>query len=236
MEVDDKIIVASHCVTLHSADTTDLELRIVEGRPEDFKGSDSGCVLWASSKPLAEVLWARHQGLCISGAAAIELGCGCGLASLTLAAAGIEVLATDGDARVLQAVTSMNAAANSSILTAPLRIAQLRWGDFESLEASIRTLGRTPTLLVASDVLYEPKAFEDLRASINFFASAAAVAGLCFWVLLSFQERCAETERAFLDSLAPSLPVVRLLHTELVPDPFADNGSSAVNVYQLSQS
>ncbi|CAE8613105.1 unnamed protein product [Polarella glacialis] len=210
------------------------ELRLVEGRPADFAGSDSGCLLWSSAVPLANVLWARRHELCIPGTAAVELGCGCGLASLTAAAAGLQVLATDKDAAVLQAVTAVNVAANADQLAAPVRLACLRWGEMSSMEAVIATLGRAPSMLLASDVLYEPEAFDALEATIRGFAAAAAACGSCFWVVLSWQDRSPVTESAFLARFKDVLPVLSMLHEEEVPDPFSDSGFSSVRVCQLA--
>lgn len=213
-----------------------LFLRIVEGRPASFAGSDSGCLLWPAAQPLAQALWARRSELCIPGLTALELGCGCGLASLAVAAAGMEVLATDQDTAVLQTVTRLNLAANAEQLSAPVHLGKLRFGEAAEFDAALRTLGRPPALVFASDVLYEPELFPALAATLRGFAAAAMAAGSSFWIVLAWQDRSPATENAFLESLADVLPTRRQLHVEEVPDPFSDTGFSAVRVCQLSPS
>mmetsp|Transcript_129138 Transcript_129138/g.248912 ORF Transcript_129138/g.248912 Transcript_129138/m.248912 type:complete len:259 (+) Transcript_129138:98-874(+) len=211
-----------------------LSLKVIEGKPSQFAGSDSGCLLWSSAEPLAQVLWSKRSELCIPGACAVELGCGCGLASLVLAAAGMHVMATDRDNTLLEVITKTNIAINLADLAAPIHIAQADWGEFSLVEKSLRALGNPPVLLVASDVLYEPDANAALARTIREFAMLASSSGFCFSVVLSWQERSVCAEQSFLEGLADILPVHRTLSERQVHDFFADTGMSTVRVCQFS--
>jgi predicted nicotinamide N-methyase len=104
--------------------------------------------LWPSALALARTIGARA----LRGAHTLELGCGLGLPSLAAALAGGRVLATDWSAESV-AMTARNAARNG------LAIETLRcsWTEPEPL------LARAPwNLVLASDVLYEPRNGEAL--------------------------------------------------------------------------
>ncbi len=104
--------------------------------------------LWPSALALARAIGART----LRGARTLELGCGLGLPSLAAAAAGGRVVATDWapDSIVM---TARNAERNG------LKLEALRcsWTEPEPL------LERAPwDLVIASDVLYEPRNGEAL--------------------------------------------------------------------------
>lgn len=226
---------ADHRMEIES-ESQGLSLKIIEGRPSQFRGSDSGCLLWSSAEPLAQVLWSKRFELCIPGACAVELGCGCGLASLVLAAAGMQVMATDRDNILLEAITKTNIAMNLAELTAPIHVLSAEWGASSLVEESLRALRSPPVLIVASDVFYEHEALEALAATIREFVMLALSSGYCFSAVFSWQERFPHAENLFFQGLADILPVHRTLHESDVPDCFADNGMSTVRVCQLGSS
>ena len=104
--------------------------------------------LWPSASALARAVGVRA----LRGARVLELGCGLGLPSLAAAAAGGRVLATDWapDAMTL---LGRNAARNG--LT--IEVQTVSWAAPEAIVA------RAPwDLVIASDVLYEPRNGEAL--------------------------------------------------------------------------
>jgi len=104
--------------------------------------------LWPSALALARALGGRA----LRGARTLELGCGLGLPSLAAAAAGARVVATDWAADSIE-MTVRNAERNGLSIEA-LRVS---WTEPEPL------LARAPwDLVIASDVLYEPRNGEAL--------------------------------------------------------------------------
>lgn len=99
--------------------------------------------LWPSAIALSEFL-ATRRAAPAPGARALELGCGMGLVSSTLALLGYEVLATDYYDDALE-FTRYNALRNAG---AEIETRNVDWRHFPS------DLGRFD-LVVASDVLYE---------------------------------------------------------------------------------
>jgi predicted nicotinamide N-methyase len=104
--------------------------------------------LWPSALALARAVGARA----LRGARTLELGCGLGLPSLAAAAAGGRVVATDWAPDAI-AMTTRNAQRNGLTVEA-LRCS---WTEPEPL------IARAPwDLVLASDVLYEPRNGEAL--------------------------------------------------------------------------
>ena len=107
---------------------------------------------WAELWPSATALARAIGGRALKGARTLELGCGLGLPSLAAAVAGGRVLATDWSAEAV-AMAARNAARNG--LTIETLTAD--WAKPEPL------LERAPfDLVLASDVLYEPRNGEAL--------------------------------------------------------------------------
>jgi len=103
--------------------------------------------LWPSAVALARVVARRP----LTGRRVLELGCGLGLPAIAAALGGGRVLATDWSAEAV-AMTAGNAARND----APLETAVFRWDD------PPEALGPPWTLVLASDVLYEPRNVDQL--------------------------------------------------------------------------
>jgi len=99
--------------------------------------------LWPSAIALSEFLATRRPAPA-AGARALELGCGMGLVSATLALAGYDVVATDYYDDALE-FTRYNALRNAG---AEIATRNVDWRQFPA------DLGRFD-LVVASDVLYE---------------------------------------------------------------------------------
>jgi predicted nicotinamide N-methyase len=98
--------------------------------------------LWPSAVALARVLARRP----LTGRRVLELGCGLGLPAIVAALGGGRVLATDWSPDAV-AMTAGNAARNG----AALATAVFRWDD------PPEALGPPWPLVLASDVLYEPR-------------------------------------------------------------------------------
>ena len=119
---------------------------------------------WADCWPSSRILAERLHGERGQGRRLLELGCGIGLVSLTAAAAGFQVLATDYYADALEFT-----AANLSRYG--LETADTRLVDWRKLPSDLGTFD----VVAASDVLYErPQAA--LIAEV--FASTLSVHGL----------------------------------------------------------
>ena len=107
----------------------------------------SGLWVWSAGELLASYLCAQRGEADIGLShwdAAIELGCGAGLVSLTLARMGVgTVVATDVDEATLQ-LCANNAAANG---VAPnLTVLQLRWGDERAAARAVEAVRRRTNL------------------------------------------------------------------------------------------
>lgn len=225
---------AGRLVTLPSPEGLDpLELRIFEGLPAQFPGSDSGCVIWDAAEPLSRHVFGRARELAAAGAGALELGCGCALVSLALASAGVECVATDGCESVLADVSAVNVAVNARALRAPIHLQTLRWGDPAAASKAAARLS-TPTglgLVVGSDVLYDDTAGLLLGETLR--ALKASSDPSLFHVILAAQVRREEIERSsILQIEAASGLAFDVIAEEPVEDLFSDGGGSVVRIYE----
>jgi predicted nicotinamide N-methyase len=109
--------------------------------------ADDRLPFWAELWPSGSALAAAVAGQPLAGRRVLELGCGLGLVSVVAAAAGAEVLAADQSAEAV-AFTTVNAARNG-VAVRTVRCA------FEHPEPLLA--GAPWDLVVAADVLYEPK-------------------------------------------------------------------------------
>jgi predicted nicotinamide N-methyase len=131
---------------------------------EERFGIDEFMPYWAELWPSGIAL-ARHVAeLPLAGKRVLELGCGLGLPSLSAAAAGAEVLATDWAREALDLLRS-NAAANEL----RLETARLDWRDDAPP-------GSPFDLVLAADVLYEDRNAEPLLALLDHTVADAGEA------------------------------------------------------------
>jgi predicted nicotinamide N-methyase len=119
--------------------------------------------LWPSAVALARVIARRP----LTGRRVLELGCGLGLPAIAAALAGGRVLATDWSEDAV-AMTAANAARNEAHLDA----AVFRW------DADPAGLGPPWPLVLASDVLYEPRNVPLLLALLPRVTAAGGEAWL----------------------------------------------------------
>mmetsp|Transcript_1426 Transcript_1426/g.4504 ORF Transcript_1426/g.4504 Transcript_1426/m.4504 type:complete len:239 (+) Transcript_1426:2-718(+) len=215
-------------------------LSCTEGAPQHFAGSDSGGVLWPAALPLAEYLalhadgapsQQRQPGL------AVELGCGTGLLSIAVACCLPHlrtVVATDGDAAVLQRVTASNVAANSEAVAlaggSQLLVSHLPWGGL------LRAQGLTPTLILGSDLLYEPGLYPALARTIRVLVGGAGPgAEEGCRLVLGWQVRHAVAEEHFftlLSDIVAAGPTV--VQSTAVDDPFDAERAGEIRVVECT--
>jgi predicted nicotinamide N-methyase len=134
---------------------------------------DEGEIQWAPLAPYWAVLWRSGVALArkldradLRGLRVVELGCGLGVPSLAAARAGAQVLATDIDVEALRLV-ERNAQANGLAV----ETAVVDWAHPEAL------LAQAPfDLVIASDLLYEATAVDQLRSLMPQLAPQAWLA------------------------------------------------------------
>jgi len=121
----------------------------------DGEGDGSGMTPWEATLEFCRLLVGplrSHLRTCV------ELGCGLGLPSLTIASLGIEVLATDRYLPCLQ-LLEQNVEANPN-LRGLLRIQPYDWSVPGDLE-------RRFDLVIGSEIAYDPDAFYPLFRSVS---------------------------------------------------------------------
>ena len=103
----------------------------------------------------------------------VEVGCGCGIAGLALAAAcgNSQVLVTDGDARAC-ALAKMNALENG--LASHVDARELWWSERAGaeVERACEAIGGPPHLIVAADVVYREESFGALVATLAMLSDS----------------------------------------------------------------
>lgn len=121
----------------------------------------------------------------------LELGSGCGLLGMTLAAIGHEVLLTDHAGNVTW--LRENADLNRSILGNRVSTAQLGWGDEKEM-SDVLEKRQTFDLIVGSDVIYDPNSHEVLVETLRRFATPANAP-----VFLGYPKRDEAREHQFFE-------------------------------------
>jgi len=175
-------------------------------RPEGFAST-----VWDSSIVLSRML--EHRGLQTltrtprgEAVSCVELGAGCGLVGLTLAALGGDVVITDlpENLRLLRA----NVRANSSVASRVVpRVRPLTWG----VRLSAELLSQAPyDLVVATDVFY---ARESMPALVDTLLELSGPSSAI--LLAAGRNRHAETE--FFSLARKHWSVVQLQETDLHP-------------------
>lgn len=102
----------------------------------------------------------------------LELGAGCGLLGMTLAATGDEVLLTDyaGNIEWLRANVKLNA----TVLGSRATTAELNWGDTQDMSTIETEVGDEGfDAIVGSDVIYDATCHHALTETMRRFATSA---------------------------------------------------------------
>ncbi|KAK3243436.1 hypothetical protein CYMTET_46909, partial [Cymbomonas tetramitiformis] len=102
----------------------------------------------------------------------LELGAGTGAVGLALAAAGAEVILTDGSDQALS-LLRQNVDDNAALFAIEPRVERLRWGVTEDFEAMQKVQPHSFDFIVASECVYGESAgaqHEDLLSTIQTFS------------------------------------------------------------------
>lgn len=159
--VSTHVALASFTLTVHEGAATSI---------------DSGARIWDAGLALSQTLAARiYKG----GDRVLELGSGTGVGGLAAAAAGAQVVLTDGVKELLPLLRD-NAAANG----VDASVQRLRWGEDADIVA---VAAHGPfDLICGSDLLYAPEAFPELVETLVRLCHAQTE------VLLTFPTRFSE--------------------------------------------
>ena len=184
--------------------------------------------LWDSGLQLAA--WLGEGGLLDQRQRVIELGSGVGVAGLAAAALGARVLLTDLDEAL--DLLRLNAKANAHHCLHQPAVAALEWGvaDDELLAALAKQPHGEPpdceqggeegeepsSILLASDIVYEPLAYEPLLDTMRRLAAL----GVATRMIMAHRSRHPD-EHLFFDSAARDFSI-----TLLRGPPFAPLGSA----------
>lgn len=181
------------------------------GARDGGDGDLTGFRLWESAPHLIEYLNVHRE--VVKDRIVLELGAGTGAVGLAAAACGAQsVVLSDADTtatlegehgweeRSRIATLGENVRLNGKI-TAAVHVQPLRWGDHAQIAAIAAGWPGGFGTIVGSDVLYSPRLYDGLAATIRTLAAYDSR------VVLSFPERHGD-ENAFFDLLAPQFELV----------------------------
>ncbi|XP_024526197.1 protein N-lysine methyltransferase METTL21A [Selaginella moellendorffii] len=135
------------------------------GPEETQKPGVTGAVVWDSAVILTKFLeHAVDSGMLeLQGKKCVELGAGCGLAGCVAALLGARVILTDlpDRLRLLQKNVDENVSCFAARGSACVR--ELSWGD----EIDKEVIDPSPDYVIASDVIYNEKAVQDLLDTLE---------------------------------------------------------------------
>lgn len=177
--------------------TPTITLRILEDLSPDEEDEDVeeavGRFVWPTAMPLLRHMLSQQQPLKGSSVLVIELGAGCGVLGMGLAAQDdnvfSHVIVTDHDSDWLQKNVALNETALREAKAAKVEVGRLDWGnpeDIAAIENRIQELlfqlnenknsddgHATSLMLVASDVLYNHHSHKALAALLWQLSSSA---------------------------------------------------------------
>mmetsp|Transcript_33893 Transcript_33893/g.80446 ORF Transcript_33893/g.80446 Transcript_33893/m.80446 type:complete len:243 (+) Transcript_33893:772-1500(+) len=157
----------------------------------------------------------------LSGKRIIELGCGCGLLGLSLAAISngkAQVVLTDYDAAALE-IAQLNVELNS--FQGCVKVRKLAWGN----KSSRLVRDRPVDFVVGSDIIYNPHSLPGLQETLRTLLSPGATA------LLAHEHRQPVLEQRFYADLQAGLGLV----CERIKRRYLDRREDAttMSVYQV---
>ena len=195
---------------------------------------DSGVLLtsWLASAACAGGALGEGRALRL-----IELGAGVGVAGLAAAALGFKVLLTDLEEAV--PVLRLNADANAHRCALPPAVAALEWGGTEAaLREAVGTgldaAWEGSSLVLCSDVVYEPAAYAPLITTMRQLASC----GVATRTIMAHRSRHPD-EHLFFTAAARHFSMRQLLGPPFVPlgtgepSPGGDDGST-VRIFEFT--
>ncbi|XP_058105966.1 uncharacterized protein LOC131249310 isoform X2 [Magnolia sinica] len=144
----------------------------IKGLSREFQHTckSTGLMLWESARLMSAVLVENPS--IVAGKRVLELGCGCaGICSMVAVRSADLVVATDGDARVLDLLRQNVTLNLEPILLDKLLAKTLEWGNKDDVEA-IKGLNQDGfEVIIGTDVTYVPEAisplFKTARALIS---------------------------------------------------------------------
>ncbi|XP_034700809.1 uncharacterized protein LOC117925822 [Vitis riparia] len=139
---------------------------------------------------------------------AVELGCGCGLASMGLFLLGLNDVVLTDIAPVMPALKHNLKRNKPSLHNKTLKTAQLYWTN----PAQINALKPPFDVVIATDVVYIEESVASLLAAMEALVSDNGV------VLLGYQLRSPEADRLFWDLCARVFAIEKIPHEDLHPE------------------
>jgi predicted nicotinamide N-methyase len=199
------------------------DLTITVQKIDEYPGaSQSGYHLWPGANQLTQYLCKNWSTL--STSRVCEMGCGCGLATLGVAALGAVdnscefMLATDGDQKILDKVLESAKYTTNETGTAllPIETCRMKWGeDLEQLQEM--GYANTFNLVIGSDLIYSDGLIEPLLQTV-FQLLNKDDENACFLLCYSFTGYVEEAVKVSEDMN---------LNLEILMDTIQDGGYSA---------
>jgi hypothetical protein len=158
-------------ITVSSAGDETMELRIREQLTAPPGGATidaTGRIVWPTAVPLMERIQSDYLENHGSPCRVLELGSGCGVLGMGLAATGsANVVLTDQSVDWLES----NVELNRDIVGDRAKVAPLRWGDEDDAAKLDAAQNQAPfDLIVGSDILYDHSTHDALVATMRRFA------------------------------------------------------------------
>lgn len=131
----------------------------------------TGLMLWESARLMASVL--AQNPTVVAGKRVLELGCGCGgICSMVSARSADFVVATDGDAKVLNMLAENVASNLQKPFLDKLITKRLEWGNRDHIEAIKELNDEGFEVIIGTDVTYIPEAILPLFATAKELISS----------------------------------------------------------------
>ncbi|KAK9818122.1 hypothetical protein WJX72_007470 [[Myrmecia] bisecta] len=161
---------------------------------------EAGAVIWDAGLVLVHYL-AHQTGDYLEGKRVIELGAGTGVAGLTAASLGANVLLTD----LPQLLPGLHYNVQANKLTSRVDVSELVWGQ------DVAHLQPPFDVIIASDLLY------DVACIPLLFITVAQLSGPDTVTLLAFEDRPVVVDVAFRELQKAGLTAKQVPETELDP-------------------
>ena len=147
---------------------------------KDIEDSTGG-IVWETSFLLATYL--ERRSLCAPRSAVLEVGAGCGMLGLVLAAHGCRVVVSEASEAMANLTRNVAAvkAQQGSALRVEARL--LRWDVASDVESAAASAEAPFDLVVGTDVFFSPELVEPLLQTIAAVCHRDTVVFLCFQVI-----------------------------------------------------
>lgn len=185
------------CDDTDEVNTSSARQTLIRIRQNSQAQTHTGGVVWETSYLLLEYLLSQQQSQSLGHV--VELGAGCGLLGLTLAAAQRAPQVTLTEVDLVLPSLQDNLRRNppktwvSSIRTTNCRAMRLDWTRFREDAAEAGLAAHSVDTIVGTDVVFAPALVEPLWQTIDFLAHSQTIIYLCV------QIRCAVSHQLLLD-------------------------------------